>query len=359
MASSYTVNTSLEKPANGDDVDTWNVPVNGDWDIVDAVFGNTTTLTSTTGTATLTATQYRPRNIVVSATLTGDVTYNIPAGVGGTWSVFNNTTGAHLVKIGVVSGSTVTIPQGYRVFVVSDGTNATAGATGAIANFNVPGSLILTGSSTGYAGLKAAASSGTVTYTLPASDGTSGQSLTTNGSGTLSWSSVTSGVTSFSAGATGLTPNTGTTGAVTLAGTLAVANGGTGATTQGGAQSALNVPSTTGGGATGTWGINITGTAAATLAAAQTYANGIFNLSDPGYQVLPSGLTMQWGVATIFSGGQSVTLSFTFPGAFYGVLLTDQGTGAVAGSGQPTSLSDFAVYAQTYPYQCFWIAFGF
>ena len=36
-------------------------------------------------------------------------------------------------------------------------------------------------------------------------------------------------VTSFSAGSTGLTPSTATTGAVTLGGTLAVANGGTGA----------------------------------------------------------------------------------------------------------------------------------
>jgi hypothetical protein len=37
-------------------------------------------------------------------------------------------------------------------------------------------------------------------------------------------------VTSFSAGTTGLTPNTATTGAVTLSGTLAIANGGTGST---------------------------------------------------------------------------------------------------------------------------------
>ena len=39
-------------------------------------------------------------------------------------------------------------------------------------------------------------------------------------------------VTSFSAGTTGLTPSTATTGAVTLGGTLAVANGGTGSITQ-------------------------------------------------------------------------------------------------------------------------------
>jgi len=42
---------------------------------------------------------------------------------------------------------------------------------------------------------------------------------------------ITSIVSSFSAGTTGLTPNTSTTGAVTLAGTLGVANGGTGAAT--------------------------------------------------------------------------------------------------------------------------------
>jgi len=43
--------------------------------------------------------------------------------------------------------------------------------------------------------------------------------------------SVTGGVTSFSAGSTGFTPSTSTTGAVTLAGILNVTNGGTGATT--------------------------------------------------------------------------------------------------------------------------------
>jgi hypothetical protein len=43
--------------------------------------------------------------------------------------------------------------------------------------------------------------------------------------------SVTGGVTSFSAGSTGFTPSTSTTGAVTLAGILNVSNGGTGAAT--------------------------------------------------------------------------------------------------------------------------------
>jgi hypothetical protein len=46
-------------------------------------------------------------------------------------------------------------------------------------------------------------------------------------------------VSSFSGGTTGLTPNTATTGAVTLAGTLAVANGGTGVTTSTGTGSTV------------------------------------------------------------------------------------------------------------------------
>jgi hypothetical protein len=50
---------------------------------------------------------------------------------------------------------------------------------------------------------------------------------------------LTSAVTSFSGGTTGLTPSTATSGIITLAGTLAIANGGTGATTATGARTNL------------------------------------------------------------------------------------------------------------------------
>lgn len=63
-----------------------------------------------------------------------------------------------------------------------------------------------------------------------------------NGTASIVEIGAGSGVSSFSAGTTGLTPSSATTGAITLAGTLAVANGGTGVTTSTGSGS--NVLST-------------------------------------------------------------------------------------------------------------------
>jgi len=68
--------------------------------------------------------------------------------------------------------------------------------------------------------------------------GTNGQVLTSDGT-TASWATPASGVSSFSAGTTGFTPSTASTGAVTLAGTLNVANGGTGVTASSGANSVV------------------------------------------------------------------------------------------------------------------------
>jgi hypothetical protein len=53
----------------------------------------------------------------------------------------------------------------------------------------------LLGSSSGYVGLQGAAAAGSTTYTLPSSDGTTGQVLQTNGSGTLSWATPSGGIT--------------------------------------------------------------------------------------------------------------------------------------------------------------------
>ena len=73
-------------------------------------------------------------------------------------------------------------------------------------------------------------------------NGTPGYVLKSTGSTPPEWADLgTLGVTTISFGSTGLTPATATGGAVSVAGTLALTNGGTGATTVAGAQNNLQV----------------------------------------------------------------------------------------------------------------------
>jgi len=118
-------------------------------------------------------------------------------------------------------------------FVLASVTSFSAGTTGLTPNTPTQGVVVL-------AGTLGVANGGTGLSTIP----TNGKLLIGNGTGytlnTLTDSNgititnlagnitvANSGVLSFSGGTTGLTPSTTTTGAVTIAGTLAIANGGT------------------------------------------------------------------------------------------------------------------------------------
>jgi len=128
MASSFTTNKTLEKPGNGDYVDTWNVPVNGDMDVIDQAFGGTTSLNATSGSATLSATQYRSLLLSISGAMSANVTYTIPSGIGGEWIVRNTTTdsvgGPWTVTIVSAGGGTsVVLDRNVNFLLFSDGTN--------------------------------------------------------------------------------------------------------------------------------------------------------------------------------------------------------------------------------------------
>jgi hypothetical protein len=124
MPSSFTTNKTLELPANGAYIDTWNVPVNGDMSIIDQALGGTTNLNATSGSATLTVTQYRSLILSISGAIAADVTYTIPSGVGGQWVCVNNTSGNYSVYLASGGGGNVeAMPQGQQTLMACDGTD--------------------------------------------------------------------------------------------------------------------------------------------------------------------------------------------------------------------------------------------
>jgi Chaperone of endosialidase len=126
MVSSYTPNKNLEKPGNGDYVDTWNIPVNGDMNIIDAAFGGTFGVALTNSNVTLTQANCQNVNIVLTGLLSANVTIFFPAAVSGFWIVINNTTGPYSVTLASAGGSpgtSVTLEQTLSALIWSDGSN--------------------------------------------------------------------------------------------------------------------------------------------------------------------------------------------------------------------------------------------
>lgn len=248
MVSTYTTNKSLERPGNGDYVDTWNVPVNSDMTVIDKAFGGTLNLNATAGDATLSSTQYQNLIINITGAMSASVIYTIPSGVGGQWIVRNATTdasgGPWTVTFASAGGGTSTIAlRNKTVTLISDGTN--------IRSVEPNSSTI-----------------GTVT-SIDVSGGTTG--LTTSGG-----------------------PVT-TSGTITIAGTLAATNGGTGLTSLGANVATwLGTPSSANLAAavtdeTGT-GALVFGTGP-TLGAPVVTGTAVFN--STGQVQIPSGTTAQ------------------------------------------------------------------
>jgi hypothetical protein len=213
-----------------------------------------------------------------SADAVGNFTITVPA-VNGTLSVkdssddatFRNITLTGAVLAGAWNGSTIAVAYGgtgattLTGYVKGTGTAAlTASAT--IPNTDITGlgtmstqnasAVAITGGTANsliLGGTTAAAATVTTlridsTLSMAGNTGTAGQVLTSNGASAATWQNIAGSgtVTSVdvSGGTTGLTtsggPITGS-GTITLAGTLAIANGGTGATTDSAARTALGL----------------------------------------------------------------------------------------------------------------------
>lgn len=133
MASTFTTNKSIEKPASGDYNNAWAAPVNADWDDIDTALGGHVVIdvTGRSGAVALTLSQYRPPIIDFVGVLTAAVTFVLPAGVGGIWTLGNATSGAFALNFGVSGGGTLQLLAGNASLVSSDGTNVALADTSA------------------------------------------------------------------------------------------------------------------------------------------------------------------------------------------------------------------------------------
>jgi hypothetical protein len=108
-------------------VNAWGPVVNANFSVIDEALGGTTTISLTgvaAGTYALSLSQYQPLNVEFNGALSANVGYFIPTGVGGIWSVWNNTTpsAGALLAFFIAAGNSILLPAG-RSLIVSDGAN--------------------------------------------------------------------------------------------------------------------------------------------------------------------------------------------------------------------------------------------
>lgn len=144
-----TTNKGYTVPTLNGDFGSWGNEVNANYAIQDLNLGGTLAVNAA-GNSDITVSaansQYLKHNL--TGILTGNIQYILPA-VGGMYLIKNATTGSYTVTATCAGGgSTVLVPQGTSMIVVTDGTNAEAATTAMPSLMVSSGGAAITGAST-------------------------------------------------------------------------------------------------------------------------------------------------------------------------------------------------------------------
>jgi hypothetical protein len=212
MASTYTLNTGIELIANGEQSGTWGTTTNVNLEIIDrltngvgAITLSGTTHTLTTSDGTLSDGQFKVLVFGGSPSGTNTVTIS-PNDQDKQYFILNSSGQSVVLTQG--SGGNVTIANGKSAIVFADGGGAGAAVTDLTATFVPAGALLAANNlsdvaNAGTSRTNLGVAIGTdvlafdtnlqafvTAFTLPTTDGTSGEALVTDGSGTISFGSA-------------------------------------------------------------------------------------------------------------------------------------------------------------------------
>ena len=208
----YTTNSGIKKIATGDESGTWGTSTNTNFDIIDRIAAGVGSITLSGTTHTLTTSdgsasdgQYHVLLLGGSPSGTNTITV-APNDTKRMYFVKNNSGQSAIFSQG--SGANVTVANGASAIIYCDGAGSGAAVVDLGASLPLSGALLaannlsdVANAGTSRSNLGVAIGSNVLAYdanlqafvtalTLPTSDGSNGQALVTNGSGTVSFGSA-------------------------------------------------------------------------------------------------------------------------------------------------------------------------